>query len=206
MSTISSIGELRELYRQPSDRVKAKKSGTVGPETIARLAASPFVLLATSSSDGACDVSPRGGPPGMVIALDERTIAIPDLGGNNLIDSLANIVENPHAGLLVLNPGSDETVRVDGRASLRTDDDILDRWEGLFRRPKLAVVIEVDAVFIHCAKAFRRSGLWDPNTWSTDTPDACALLNEHVGGGLDVDAMRASLDESYESDLAEEQP
>lgn len=206
MSTISSIEELRELYREPSGVVKAKKSATIGPETIARLAASPFVLLATSNGEGACDVSPRGGPPGMVIALDERTVAIPDLGGNNLIDSLTNVVENPHAGLLVLNPGSDETVRIDGRASLRTDNDILDRWEGLFRRPKLAVVIEVDAVFIHCAKAFRRSGLWDPSTWSADAPDACALLNEHVGGGLDVDAVRASLEAAYETDLAEERP
>lgn len=142
----------------------------------------------------------------MVITLDERTIAIPDLGGNNLIDSLTNIVDNPHAGLLVLSPGNDETVRIDGRASLRTDDDILDRWEGLFRRPKLAVVIEVEAVFIHCAKAFRRSGLWDPTTWDTNTPDACELLNEHVGGGLDVGAMRASLNESYDTALAEERP
>lgn len=206
MSTISSIEELRELYREPSATVKAKKSATIGPETTARLAASPFVLLATSSSDGACDVSPRGGPPGMVITLDENTIAIPDLGGNNLIDSLTNIVDNPHAGLLVLSPGNDETVRIDGRASLRTDDAILDRWEGLFRRPKLAVVIEVEAVFIHCAKAFRRSGLWDPATWSTEAPDAAALLNEHVGGGLDVDLIRASLDESYETDLAAERP
>ena len=206
MSTISTIEELRALYREPSQLVKAKKSATIGPETTARLLASPFVLLATSNRDGACDVSPRGGPPGMVITLDERTIAIPDLGGNNLIDSLTNIVDNPHAGLLILSPGNDETVRIDGRASLRTDEEILDRWDGLFRRPKLAVVIEVDAVFIHCAKAFRRSGLWDPSTWTTDTPDASALLNEHVGGGLDVDVIRASLDESYEADLAAERP
>lgn len=206
MSTIDNLEQLRELYNEPSDRVKAKKTNTIGPETTARLAASPFVLLSTSNSSGACDVSPRGGPPGMVIALDEHTVAIPDLGGNNLIDSLTNIVDNPHAGLLVLSPGNDETVRIDGRASLRTDDDILDRWEGLFRRPKLAVVIDVDAVFIHCAKAFRRSGLWDPTTWNANTPDACELLNEHVGGGLDVGAMRASLDQTYETELAAEQP
>lgn len=204
MTTISSIEELRELYREPSEPVKAKKAGTIGPETATRLTASPFVLLATSSSDGKCDVSPRGGPPGMVITLDEHTIAIPDLGGNNLIDSLTNIVDNPHAGLLVLSPGNDETVRIDGRASLRTDDVILDRWEGLFRRPKLAVVIEVDAVFIHCAKAFRRSGLWDPTTWNDEAPDASMLFNEHLGGGLDVEAIRASLEESYETDLAAE--
>lgn len=206
MSTIQNIEQLRELYREPSDRVKAKKVNTIGPETMARLAASPFALLSTASSTGACDVSPRGGPPGMIVTLDEHTVAIPDLGGNNLIDSLTNIVDNPHAGLLVLSPGNDETVRIDGRATLRTDDDILDRWEGLFRRPKLAVVIEVDAVFIHCAKAFRRSGLWDPETWNAEAPDAAALFNEHLGGGLDVDAIRGSLDASYEQDLSAEAP
>lgn len=204
MSTISTIEQLRELYREPADRIKAKKSVVIGPETTARLSASPFVLLSTSSAEGACDVSPRGGPPGMVVTLDDHTVAIPDLGGNNLIDSLTNIVDNPHAGLLVLNPGSDETVRIDGRATLRTDAAILDRWDGLFRRPKLAVVIDVEAVFIHCAKAFRRSGLWDPSTWTSDSPDACSLLNEHVGGGLDIGAMRAALDDSYEADLAAE--
>lgn len=142
----------------------------------------------------------------MVATLDERTVAIPDLGGNNLVDSLTNIIDNPHAGLLVLHPGSDETVRIDGRATLRTDDTILDQWDGLFRRPKLAVVISVEAVFIHCAKAFRRSGLWDAATWADTGPDACVLLNEHIGGGIDVDAMRASLDDDYETELAAERP
>lgn len=206
MATISTIDELRTLYREPSARVRAKKSDKIGPATSARLTASPFVLLATADHEGRCDVSPRGGPPGMVAVVDERTVAIPDLGGNNLIDSLTNIVDNPHAGLLVLSPGSDETVRIDGRASLRTDDEILDLWDGLFRRPKLAVVIEVDSVFIHCAKAFRRSSLWDPASWSAEVPDACQLLDEHVGGGLDVDAMRSTLDEAYETELAEERP
>lgn len=204
--TITTIEELRTLYRAPSVLVSQKKASTLGPETTARLLASPFVLLATAGQDGTCDVSPRGGPPGMLAVLDERTVALPDLGGNNLIDSLSNIVQNPHAGLLVLTPGSDETVRVDGVAELRTDEAILDRWNGLFRRPKLAVVLTVDSVFIHCAKAFRRSCLWDPTTWTADAPDAAALLDEHLGGGLDLGAVRTSLDESYEVDLAEEQP
>lgn len=206
MSAIESIEQLRTLYREPSDMVKAKKTATIGPQTAARLAASPFVLLSTASAEGHCDVSPRGGPAGMIAVLDDSTVAIPDLGGNNLLDSLTNIIENPHAGLLVLTPGDNETVRIDGRASLRTDDDILDRWDGLFRRPKLAVVIEIEAVFIHCAKAFRRSGLWDPSTWSGGAPDAADLIDEHVGGGLDVEAIRNGLDQSYEADLAAERP
>jgi PPOX class probable FMN-dependent enzyme len=204
-NAVTTIEQLRTLYREPSARVLHKKASTIGPETAARLAASPFVLLATADENGACDVSPRGGPPGMIAVLDEQTVALPDLGGNNLIDSLTNIVKNPHAGLLVITPGNDETVRIDGAAELRTDDHILDHWNGLFRRPKLAVVITVTSVFIHCAKAFRRSQLWNPETWTIETPDACALLNEHVGGGLDLAEMRASLDESYIAELAEEQ-
>ena len=202
---ITSMEQLRELYREPSNRVRAKKESTIGPETAGRLAASPFVLLATADRNGACDVSPRGGPPGMIAVLDERTVALPDLGGNNLIDSLTNIVENHHAGLLVITPGSDETVRIDGAAELRTDDDILDHWDGLFRRPKLAVVLTVESVFIHCAKAFRRSQLWNPETWNAEAPDACSLFNEHVGGGLDLAETRAALDESYATELAAEQ-
>ncbi len=201
---ITTVEQLRELYRAPSTRVTAKKADRVGPETRSRLEASPFVLLATADANGACDVSPRGGPPGLVAVIDECTVALPDLGGNNLIDSLTNIVANPQAGLLVITPGSDETVRIDGSAQLRTDDVILDRWDGLFRRPKLAVVITIDSVFIHCAKAFRRSALWDWSTWNDDAPDACELLNEHVGGGLDVAGMRAGLDQSYVDELAAE--
>ena len=141
----------------------------------------------------------------MIAVLDERTVALPDLGGNNLIDSLTNVVENHHAGLLVITPGSDETVRIDGAAELRTDDDILDHWDGLFRRPKLAVVLTVESVFIHCAKAFRRSQLWNPETWNAEAPDACSLFNEHLGGGLDLAETRAALDESYATELAAEQ-
>ena len=201
---ITSLEQLRQLYWEPSALVKNKKASTIGPETAARLAASPFVLLATADASGACDVSPRGGPPGLVAVLDDRTIAVPDLGGNNLIDSLTNIVDNPHAGLLVITPGDNETVRIEGSAQLRTDPEILDLWDGLFRRPNLAVVIEVSSVFIHCAKAFRRSDLWNPASWTTDAPDAAALLDEHLGGGLDVDEVRSGLDASYESDLAQE--
>ncbi len=209
---IGSVDELRRLYREPSARVQSKKASTIGPRTEARLAASPFVLLATSSSDGSCDVSPRGGPPGMVLAVDATTVALPDLGGNNLIDSLTNIVGNPHAGLLVLNPPSDETVRIDGRAHLSTDPELLARWDGLVRRPKLAVVIEVDNVFIHCAKAFRRSGLWDPATWPSDVVDACDLLLEHIDAPPSetteaaVNGIRAALEDDYARALADEAP
>ena len=165
MTRIGTLDELAALYPAPSERVRTKKRRTLDDGLRAVLALSPFVLLATADADGRCDVSPRGGPPGFVRALDDRHVALPDLNGNHLIDSLRNIVANPHAGLLVVVPGHDETVRIDGPAYLTTDADVLARFDGELRRPTLAVVIEVDAVFTHCAKAFKRGGLWQPATW-----------------------------------------
>ena len=143
----------------------AKKRDALDDGLIALLAASPFVLLATADADGRCDVSPRGGPPGFVKPLDDRHVAVPDLNGNNLLDSFRNVVVNPHAGLLVLVPGQDETLRIDGRARLTDDDDVLDLFVEEVRRPVLALVVETEAVYTHCAKSFRRGRLWDPASW-----------------------------------------
>ena len=125
----------------------------------------PFVLVATSAADGRCDVSPKGGPPGFVAILDEKRLAIPDAPGNRLIDSLRNIVDAGRAGLLFLIPGLEETLRVNGRAFLTRDPGVLELFSGESRQPKLAIGIEVDEVFLHCAKAFKRSGLWNPPAW-----------------------------------------
>ena len=166
MSRVETIAELEELYRAPNERVRTKKRDRLDGGTRAVLAASPFVLLATSDGDGRCDVSPRGGPAGFVRVLDDRHVSVPDLNGNNLIDSLRNIVANPHAGLLILVPGEHETLRIDGRAHLSVDTAVLDLFAEEVRRPVLAVIIRTDAVFTHCAKAFRRSQLWEPASWT----------------------------------------
>jgi uncharacterized protein len=165
MARIESLTELEALYQAPAERVRTKKRDRLDEGLRDALAVSPFALLATAGADGRCDVSPRGGPPGFVRVLDDRHVAIPDLNGNNLIDSLRNIIANPHAGLLVLVPGEHETVRIDGPAQLRTDDEVLDLFAEELRRPVLAIVIEVEAVFTHCAKAFKRSRLWEPQSW-----------------------------------------
>ncbi|MEZ5343044.1 MAG: pyridoxamine 5'-phosphate oxidase family protein [Acidimicrobiales bacterium] len=207
-STITTIEQLRALYREPSAVAANKKGHAIDEHTRRYLAASPFCLLATSDANGRCDVSPRGGPPGMVRVLDERRIALPDLNGNNLLDSLQNIVANPHAGLICLIPGLDETIRFDGVASLTTDPTILGLWDDELRTPKLAIVIEVDALFIHCAKAFRRSGLWQPESWPANEalPDMCVVYNGHSGSTLDPAILRTALDQSYVDDLAADQP
>ena len=156
---ITTSEQLRALYREPHDMVKAKKGATITGAMARFVAASPFFCLATAHADGTCDVSPRGGPAGQLRLLDEgRSVAFPDLSGNNLLDSLSNLVSNPRAGLLVMVPGSDETLRIDGPARLTTDPEILGLWDDELRTPKLAVVVEVTSAFLHCAKAYRRSG------------------------------------------------
>ena len=165
MASIETLDDLLALYSEPSERVRTKKRNRLDEGLRAVLALSPFVLLATADSDGRCDVSPRGGPPGFVAVLDDHRVALPDLNGNHLVDSLRNIVANRHAALLVLVPGQDETVRVDGAAHLTTDADVLDHFTTELRRPTLAVVVEVAAVFTHCAKAFRRGRVWEPDAW-----------------------------------------
>jgi PPOX class probable FMN-dependent enzyme len=202
---VTSVDELRERYREPSRLVKAKKVGTVDQTTRAFIAASPFVLLATAASDGSCDVSPRGGPPGFVRVLDDRRLALPDLSGNNLLDSLINVTSNAHVGLLFLLPGRDETLRIDGRAWVTVDPSLLELWEGELRRPKAVVGVEVVHAFIHCAKSFRRGRVWDPSSWAElAAPDACELLVSHLALDASPADVRANLEEGYAHDLQAE--
>ncbi len=203
---ITTLEQLRELYREPSTRVKEKKGDTIDGATAKFVASSTFLCLATSGESGNCDVSPRGGPAGQLKVLNEgRTVALPDLSGNNLIDSLTNIVSNSNAGLLVMVPGSDETLRIDGKARLSTDPELLGLWSDELRTPKVAVILDIDSVFMHCAKAFRRGGVWEPDTWSelSDTV-ACEMFNDISGATLPPAEMRQFLEMDYDKTLADE--
>ncbi|KAA9008160.1 pyridoxamine 5'-phosphate oxidase family protein [Histidinibacterium aquaticum] len=155
--------DLRALFGE-AHGIALKKSQTAldrhAREFIER---APFLCLATQNATGDADVSPRGDPPGFVRILDDRTLAIPDRPGNNRLDSLSNIVANPSVGLLFIVPGFDDTLRVNGRARLVTDPEILAPMAVNGRVPKLAIVVEITELFMHCAKAFRRSNLWDPD-------------------------------------------
>ncbi len=200
---ITTLDQLRSLYREPSERVKAKKGDTINGATERFVNTSTFFCLATSSAEGGCDVSPRGGPAGQIKILDEgRSVAFPDLIGNNLIDSLTNIVSNPWAGLLVLVPGSDETLRIDGPARLTMDPDVLSLWDDELRQPRVAVVVEVASVFMHCAKAFRRGEVWQPDSWAsmadTDVPE---MFNDITGTDMDPAEMRSWLEAGYADHL-----
>ena len=164
---VATETELRELYRKPSNIVSQKVLDHLDQHARAFIDAAPFVLVGTASPDGTSDVSPKGGPPGFVVALDDQRLAIPDLSGNNLLDSITNIVQGSGIGLLFLVPGVDETLRVNGYACITTDPSVLDACAVKDRRPKAAIGVTITQQYMHCAKAFRRSELWSPATWPT---------------------------------------
>ena len=204
-NVITSLEALRELYREPSELVRRKKIARLDDGCRAVIESAPLVLVATSRPDGGCEVSPRGGPPGFVQVLDGQRLAIPDLSGNNLVDSISNIVRNPHVGLLFVLPGRDETLRVNGRAWLTTDDAVLDGFTAELRRPKAAIGVEVVDAFVHCAKSFRRGQVWDPASWAPDVaPSAAELLTCHIELDATPEQLAANLEKGYARDLAAE--
>lgn len=162
----------------------------------------PFVCIGTQNLDGNADVSPRGDPVGFVKVLDNTTLAIPDRPGNNRLDSLVNILTNPCVGLLFMIPGFDDTLRVNGTARLVSDPDILNTMRVHDRAPKLAIIVTVSEVFMHCAKALRRSHLWDPEHLQ-DRRDMASLskivLDQTTGAPRD-DAEMKKIDDALEDE------
>lgn len=163
---VTTEGELRALVGLPSERAVQKDIGRLDEHARAFIARCPFLLLATSNAKGQCDVSPKGDAPGFVRVLDDQHLAIPDRPGNRRIDGMRNLVENPHVGLIFLVPGKEDTLRVNGRASIVRDDELLASLAVGDKRPQLAITVEVEECYLHCPKAFRRSRLWEPATWS----------------------------------------
>ena len=171
---VRSVDELHAINGVPRQQLLDSITSYLTPLVITYLEASPYYLLATANADGSCDVSPRGDPAGAIRVLDERTIVLPDRLGNKKMDSLRNIITNPHVGLLFLVPGVDETVRVNGRALISRDPELLAGMAMDGRMPNLAIVVETEQVFTHCARSYLRSGLWRPETWPD--PDTIPTL------------------------------
>lgn len=165
--SITSLEQLRDIIVAPpaESLVIKKQLAALDGHCRTIIAASPFLLLSTSNAAGQCDVTPRGDGPGFAQVLDDQTLLVPDRPGNRRIDSMRNIIENPHAGLLFLVPGMDETLRVNGRAYLTDDAELLARAAVKSKLPQVGVIVEVEEVFFHCARAFRRAKLWEPDTW-----------------------------------------
>lgn len=164
-NVVTSEAELRELMGTPSAGAVAKDIGVLDAHCRAFIARSPFVLVATAGTDGRCDVSPKGDAPGFTVVVDDRHLVIPDRPGNKRLDGMRNVLQNPHVGLIFLLPGVEETLRVNGRAWILRDPELLARCEARGKVPPLGLGVEVEEAFIHCAKAFKRSGLWEPSAW-----------------------------------------
>ncbi len=189
---ITTPDELVGVLGVPSDRARDKVRMALLPVDRDWLAASPFCVLATASATGACDASPKGDPPGSLVhVLDDRTIALAERPGNRRADGYRNILENPRVGLNFLIPGRGDTLRVNGRGRLVSDAPFFDELAVKGHRPLLAVVVEIDEIFFHCAKAFLRSGLWQPETWDPEArvPRRAVIAREVEPTGMTVEQL-----------------
>jgi PPOX class probable FMN-dependent enzyme len=174
---VHTLDQLRAIIGEPLPRVAAKDRPALEPAHRRWLAASPFCLIATADASGACDVSPKGDPAGQLVhVLDDVTLAIAERPGNRRADGYRNVLQNPHVGLVFLIPGRGDTLRVNGRARLVADAPWFDELVVQEHRPLLALVVDVEQVFFHCAKAFLRSQLWEESTWHPDAVDDRAHL------------------------------
>lgn len=162
---VRSEEALREIYDQPSARAVCKETTTVGDDARAFIAHAPFLVMGTAAADGTCDVSPKGDAPGFVQVLDERRLLVPDRVGNNRIDGLRNIVSNGHIALIFFIPGREDMLRVNGRATVVRDDDLIERLTVEGKRPKTAILVDVEQCFLHCSRAAKRSGIWNSARW-----------------------------------------
>ncbi|MEZ2220369.1 pyridoxamine 5'-phosphate oxidase family protein [Rhizobium sp. RCC_161_2] len=199
---IADEQSLRGLFEATHALAILKCQDALGEHAQDFIRRSPFLCIGTQNLDGKADVSPRGDPVGFVKILDKRTLAIPDRPGNNRLDTLVNIIANPSVGLMFVIPGFDDTLRVNGRATLVNDPDLLKGMSVNDRAPKLAIVVEVAEVFMHCAKAFRRSRLWSPDHFQnrTEMPSLIKIiLDETTGAPSDKDEMR-KMDDDLEED------
>ncbi|MCM3238740.1 pyridoxamine 5'-phosphate oxidase family protein [Heyndrickxia oleronia] len=195
--TIENEEELRSIIGFPSELVKRKVITYLDSHCEDFISKSPFLVISTSNDGGYCDVSPRGDAPGVVLVLDEKRLILPERPGNRRIDSMRNILSNPRVGLLFLIPGMEETLRVNGKATLVKDEEILEKMKVKERKPLLSIGVEVEECFIHCAKAFKRSKLWESNSWARKEflPVASSILSAHSKiSKEDVDDI---LEESY---------
>lgn len=202
---LDSLESLRAIYRYPAQAIVEKERPTIDEATKQFLERCRFAVVGTFDADGNADTSPRGGDSGFIRVLDPQHVAMADLGGNNRLDTLQNIVASGRIAFVFVVPGQSETVRVNGEAWVTTDPEILARFQ-LPRVPKAAIVTKVQTTYMHCAKAFHRSGMWDPNVWSelADTPDGAAIISCQLANEYTPEQLRTWLDDDYVSALAAE--
>lgn len=204
---IRDAAQLQALFGETHAIAVQKCLDHLDPHAQAFVARAPFLCIGTQSAEGLADVSPRGDPRGFVKVLNDRTLLIPDRPGNNRLDTQKNILANPAVGLLFMVPGFDDTLRVNGRAQISCDPELLEPLRVNDRLPKVAIVVEVQEVFLHCAKAFRRAKLWDPAE-RQDRREMGSLLQiileQTTGAPKDPEEMAridAGLEEAYRGSM-----
>jgi PPOX class probable FMN-dependent enzyme len=193
-SEVTSVAELRAIVGEPNEYVANKVKNRLTPMHRDWLAHSPLGFLATTDAQGRVDVSPKGDPPGFVHVIDATTIAIPERPGNKRVDGYLNVLQRPYVGTLFLIPGRGDTLRINGSARVLSDADYFDALTVNGKRPILALEIDIEEVFFHCAKAFLRSDTWDPSTWDPTAVPSVAKLAKAL---LKTDVDQAELDEYY---------
>jgi len=190
---VNNVDELRAIVGEPDLYVANKVKDRLSPIQRDWLAHSPLGFVATTDADGSVDVSPKGDPPGFVHVIDDTTIAIPERPGNKRVDGYRNVLERPHVGTLFLIPGRGDTLRINGTARILADADYFDAMTVKGKRPILALEIDVEEVFFHCAKAFLRSDAWDPSTWNPTAVPSVA----QIAKAIRYDWTQAELDARY---------
>jgi len=193
------MDEVRARLGEPEAMIEAKVLGQVDRHARRFIAHSPFLTLATADAAGRADCSPRGDYPGFVKVLDEHTLAMPDRTGNKIADSFRNIAENDGVGLLFFIPGVRETLRVNGRAYVTDEPDVLARMRTEAKEPMLAIIVEVEQVYFHCGRALIRSRLWDPasQALAEEMPSAGEIVTDQLGVDVDPAQFEQLLEASY---------
>jgi PPOX class probable FMN-dependent enzyme len=193
---------LRDTYPPPLERAVRKEQKALDGHMKAFIAAAPFLCLATSSATGA-DVTPRGDRPGFAHVPDDHTVLVPDWPGNNRLDSLGNVIENPAVGLLFFVPGVLETLRVNGRAEISVDDALLAQWDVGGKHPRSVLRVTVTDAFMHCGKALIRSRLWDPATQieRSALPSYGQMLKDQTRLPASAEELQQSLEDGYKNRL-----
>lgn len=199
---IHTIDELETLFDPPGEAAIKKEVDRLVPVYQRMIEASPFYVMATQGAGG-LDSSPRGDPAGFVAVLDDRHLALPERRGNNRVDSLRNLVEDPRIGLLFLVPGKNETLRVNGRARITTDPALMERTAMRGKPPQCVIVVEIEAVYFQCARAMLRARLWDPasQALAEQTPSAGEMLAGMPESTIDGAAYDEELDERQQRTL-----
>jgi PPOX class probable FMN-dependent enzyme len=191
--------ELREMLGEPTELVRKKIAGRLNPLTRQFVEKSPFVVVATGRPDGGLDVSPRGDPAGFVRILDERTLLLPDRPGNKLADTLTNLLADDRIALLFLIPGVDDTFRVNGRARIVDDPELLAPSAVEGKTPRLGILVEVEEAYTQCPKALIRSDLWNPerHVERSELPRSGEILRAVADSELDVEEYEDARTERY---------